>query len=112
RRKKNHFRFVRCGSTEVGNVKMIEKAYVISNRLGLHARPASLFVKTTCRYTSSVRIIKDGQEIDGKSIMGILMLAAGPGTELKVGADGPDEAAVIQSLDDLFARHFDDDAGD
>lgn len=88
---------------------MIEKTYIVSNRLGLHARPASMFVKTTSRYVSHIKIIKDGQEIDGKSIMGILMLAAGPGTELKIVADGPDEGAVIQSLDDLFQRRFDDD---
>lgn len=89
---------------------MIEKMYKISNRLGLHARPASLFVKTTTRFASSVKIIKDGQEIDGKSIMGLLMLAAGPGTELKIVADGPDESDVLKSLDDLFERRFDDDA--
>jgi phosphocarrier protein HPr len=88
---------------------MIEKTYVINNRLGLHARPASLFVKTTSRFTSNVKILKDGQEIDGKSIMGLLMLAAGPGTELKVVADGPDENDVLSAVDDLFNRHFDDD---
>jgi phosphocarrier protein HPr len=88
---------------------MVEKLYTISNRLGLHARPASLFVKTTGRFQSVVKIIKDDQEIDGKSIMGLLMLAAGPGTQLKIVADGPDEAQVLSALDDLFARHFDDD---
>jgi len=88
---------------------MTKKDYVISNRLGLHARPASLFVKTTSRFTSAVKIIKDGQEIDGKSIMGLLMLAAGPGTPLTITADGPDEADVLKALDDLFERHFDDD---
>lgn len=88
---------------------MIEKTFVISNRLGLHARPASLFVKTTSRFASSVKIVRDGNEIDGKSIMGLLMLAAGPGTELKVVADGPDEGAVIAAVEDLFNRRFDDD---
>jgi phosphocarrier protein len=88
---------------------MIEKTYTINNRLGLHARPASLFVKTTSKFQSQVKILKDGQEIDGKSIMGLLMLAAGPGTILKVTADGPDENLVVQSLDDLFDRRFDDD---
>ena len=88
---------------------MVEKMYVINNRLGLHARPASLFVKTTSRFSSSVKIVRDGQEIDGKSIMGLLMLAAGPGTELKIVADGPDENDVLVAIDDLFNRHFDDD---
>ena len=89
---------------------MIEKEFIISNRLGLHARPASLFVKTTSRFSSQVKIYKDAQEIDGKSIMGLLMLAAGPGTSLLIKAEGPDEANVIAALDDLFQRRFDDDA--
>jgi phosphocarrier protein len=59
-----------------------------------------------------VKIVRDGSEIDGKSIMGLLMLAAGPGTNLKVVVDGPDEAEVLRSLDDLFERHFDDDIGE
>lgn len=88
---------------------MIEKVYTVSNRLGLHARPASMFVKTTSRFTSHVKIVRDDQEIDGKSIMGILMLAAGPGTELKIVAEGSDEKDVITALDDLFHRRFDDD---
>lgn len=88
---------------------MVEKTFIINNRLGLHARPASLFVKTTSRFSSSVKIVRDGQEIDGKSIMGLLMLAAGPGTELKIVADGPDENDVLTAVGDLFNRHFDDD---
>jgi phosphocarrier protein len=88
---------------------MIEKTYTVSNRLGLHARPASLFVKTASRYRSALKILKDGQEVDGKSIMGLLMLAAGPGTMLRIVADGPDEGDLIHSLDELFGRHFDDD---
>lgn len=87
---------------------MIEKEYTINNKLGLHARPASLFVKTTGRFQCRVKVVKDGQEIDGKSIMGLLMLAAGPGTVLKIVADGADEADMIRAMDDLFARRFDD----
>jgi len=87
---------------------MVEKIYTVSNRLGLHARPASLFVKTTGRFQCSVKVVKADQEIDGKSIMGLLMLAAGPGTELKIIADGSDEQNLLAALDDLFARRFDD----
>ena len=87
---------------------MIQKDFVVNNKLGLHARPASLFVKTTCKFQSQVKIIKGDHEIDGKSIMGLLMLAAGPGTTLKITVDGADEANVITALDDLFARRFDD----
>lgn len=87
---------------------MVEKIYTINNKLGLHARPASLFVKTTGKFQSQVKITRGDQEIDGKSIMGLLMLAAGPGTVLKIKADGPDENEVILALDDLFNRRFDD----
>lgn len=87
---------------------MVEKTYTINNKLGLHARPASLFVKTTGKFVSQVKVLRDGQEIDGKSIMGLLMLAAGPGTNLTISATGPDENEVLKALDDLFARRFDD----
>lgn len=91
---------------------MIEKIYTVSNKLGLHARPASLFVKTTGRFQSSVKVKKGEQEIDGKSIMGLLMLAAGPGTPLTITVNGGDENSVITALDDLFARKFDDEDKD
>ncbi|OVE77448.1 phosphocarrier protein HPr [bacterium F11] len=87
---------------------MIEKEYTVSNKLGLHARPASMFVTTTGRFQCQVKVLKDGQEIDGKSIMGLLMLAAGPGSKLFIRADGVDENDAILALDDLFARRFDD----
>ena len=91
---------------------MIEKTYTINNRLGLHARPASLFVKTTGRFESAVRVYKDSNEVDGKSIMGLLMLAAAPGTRLRVVVTGPDEEDVIRALDDVFDRRFDDEDTD
>lgn len=87
---------------------MIEKTFVVSNKLGLHARPASIFVTTTGRFQSNIKVVKNGQEVDGKSIMGILMLAAGPGTELKIVIEGPDEQDLMAAIDNLFARHFDD----
>lgn len=87
---------------------MVQKEFTINNKLGLHARPASLFVKTTCRFQSNIKIQKDEHTVDGKSIMGLLMLAAGPGTSLKITAEGPDENELITALDDLFARRFDD----
>ena len=87
---------------------MIEKQFTISNKLGLHARPASLFVTTASRFEANVQIIKDDRVIDGKSIMGLLMLAAGPGTDLKIVTDGPDEQEALAALEDLFNRKFDD----
>ena len=88
---------------------MTEKVITIKNKLGLHARPAALFVQTTSQFKSKVKVIKDSQEIDGKSIMGLMMLAAGLGSELHVFADGPDENEVISAIENLANRKFDED---
>ena len=85
---------------------MIECQLAIENRLGLHARPASLFVQTTNRFKSKIRVIKDDMEVDGKSIMGLLMLAAPMGTVLKIIAEGEDEVQAVQTLKKLFASKF------
>ena len=85
---------------------MIECQITIENRLGLHARPASLFVQTTNRFKSKIKVIKDAMEVDGKSIMGLLMLAAPMGTILKIMAEGEDETALVESLKKLFASKF------
>ncbi|MEW6556340.1 MAG: HPr family phosphocarrier protein [Elusimicrobiota bacterium] len=87
---------------------MIDKTLKIKNKLGLHARPASLFVQTTARFNATVKVIKDGQEIDGKSIMGLMMLAAGLGSELHILADGADESELITALEQLIDRKFDE----
>ena len=88
---------------------MIECLLAVQNRLGLHARPASLFVQATNKYKSKVRVIKDAMEVDGKSIMGLLMLAAPKGTILKIVAEGEDEQAVIDHLKKLFDSLFGED---
>lgn len=88
---------------------MIECHLKIENRLGLHARPASLFVQTTNRYRSKIHVIKDQLEVDGKSIMGLLMLAAPKGTILKIVVEGEDEAAMVESLKNLFSSKFHED---
>lgn len=85
---------------------MVECHLKIDNRLGLHARPASLFVQTTNRFKSRIRVLKDSLEVDGKSIMGLLMLAAPMGTVLKVIAEGDDEQAALDSLKKLFESKF------
>lgn len=85
---------------------MIECLLKIENKLGLHARPAALLVQTTNKFKSKVRIIKEDLEVDGKSIMGLLMLAAPLGTHLKVVADGEDESQLVESLRNLFASKF------
>lgn len=87
-------------------LNMIECALKIENQLGLHARPAALFVQTTNRFKSKVRVIKDDLEVDGKSIMGLLMLAAPLGSILKVVIDGEDESQLVENLTNLFASKF------
>ena len=68
----------------------IEKDISITNRLGLHARPAAMFVRIASRYRSEIWVSKEGEEVNGKSIMGLMMLAAGQGSKLRVRCEGPD----------------------
>ena len=84
----------------------MEKNLVVKNRLGLHARPAALFVQATNRFKSTIKVRKGDQEVDGKSIMGLMMLAAEEGSTLLILANGPDEADVLKTLESLFATRF------
>ncbi len=84
----------------------MEKEFIVKNRLGLHARPAALFVQTTNRFKSSVKVRKGDQEVDGKSIMGLMMLAAEEGSTLLIVANGPDEKDVLSTLEELFNNRF------
>ncbi len=88
---------------------MIECELTVQNRLGLHARPASMFVQTTNKYKSKVKVVKDHMEVDGKSIMGLLMLAAPLGTTLKIVLDGEDETKLAEHLKKLFDSRFGED---
>lgn len=85
---------------------MIECDLIIANQLGLHARPAAQFVQTTNRYKSKIRVIKDDMEVDGKSIMGLLTLAAASGTTLKIVVEGEDETHLVENLKKLFLSKF------
>ena len=89
---------------------MIECLLTVENRLGLHARPASLFVQTTNKFKSKIRVVKDNLEVDGKSIMGLLMLAAPIGTVLKIIAEGEDEDEMVVQLKKLFSARFGEDS--
>ena len=80
----------------------------MQNQLGLHARPASMFVKMATRFESEILVVKEGEEINGKSIMGLMMLAAGPGTTLTVTAVGSDAAEAINELAQLVNRNFEE----
>jgi phosphocarrier protein len=85
---------------------MVEKTIVIKNKLGLHARAAVKFVNLANRYGSSVKIIKDETEIDGKSILGILTLAATQGTSIVLRISGKDEADAFKAVEELVKSKF------
>jgi len=85
---------------------MMTRECVIRNRLGLHARAAAKFVHTATRYTSQIRVGRDGKLMDGKSIMGILLLAAAAGTSVIITADGVDEREAIDALCRLVEGGF------
>jgi phosphocarrier protein len=85
---------------------MMEKQFTVINRLGLHARPAALFVQTTSKFKSKIKVLKGDQEVDGKSIMGLMMLAAEEGSTLTIRADGPDEGDALNQLESLFKDRF------
>jgi phosphocarrier protein len=87
---------------------MIEKNVTIRNKLGLHARAAVKFVNLSNRFRASVKIVKDGNEIDGKSILGILTLAATQGTEVRLVVSGKDEEAAVGALVELIDNRFDE----
>jgi phosphotransferase system HPr (HPr) family protein len=83
---------------------MSQRALKIQNKLGLHARPASLFVSEALKYKSQIFISKDGERLNGKSIMGILMLAAGKGSTIIIEAEGEDAEKALDGLEDLVVR--------
>ena len=87
---------------------MIERELAIRNRLGLHARAAAKFVQTASRFRSAVKIRKNGEVVDGKSILGILLLAASEGTTISVAVEGEDEREAFAAVEDLIARRFDE----
>jgi len=87
---------------------MLEKTILIKNKLGLHARAAVKFVNLANRFSSAVKIVKDGNEIDGKSILGILTLAATQGTQIGLVVSGKDEAAAFEALAELISNRFDE----
>src|SRR6266481_7795001 len=86
-----------------------EKEIAIVNRLGLHARPAALLVKVASRYRSDVWVKKENEEVNGKSIMGLMMLAAGQGSKLHVRCEGPDAARALDELEELINARFHED---
>jgi phosphocarrier protein HPr len=85
---------------------MITREFKISNKLGLHARPSAQLTQTASRFQSEVFIARDGRRVNAKSIMGVMMLAAGPGTTVAVDAQGPDEEAAVAAIGALIDSRF------
>jgi phosphocarrier protein len=85
---------------------MLQKEFMIINKLGLHARASALFVKTASRFSSDVKLAREGVEVNGKSIMGIMMLAASKGSAVILTVTGADEDDAFQAIGDLIANGF------
>ena len=88
--------------------EFLTKELTIANKSGIHARPAAMFVKIATRFGSDIFVEKDGEKINGKSIMGLMMLAAGPGSKVTLHVKGADAAAAINELEALVRRKFDE----
>ena len=86
----------------------IERRVKVVNRLGVHARPAAEFVKTASKFEASIKVSKDTMEVNGKSILGVMTLAAECGSELLLRAQGEDAAAAIEALTEVLERDFGD----
>ena len=91
------------------NSEFLTKELTIANKSGIHARPAAMFVKTASRFACDIFVEKDGEKINGKSIMGLMMLAAGPGSKVTLHVKGADGPAAIAELEELVNRKFDED---
>ena len=85
------------------------KDLTVLNRLGLHARPSAQFVKTCGRFKCDVWVEKDGEQVNGKSIMGLMMLAAGLGSKLKITCEGSDADKALVEIEAIILRKFDED---
>ena len=91
----------------VGGANMT-KDFLVSNKLGIHARSVAMFVKTANRFSCDIFVEKDGERVNGKSIMGLMMLAAGPGSKLTLHVRGADAHAAIAEIEALVKRKFDE----
>ena len=87
---------------------MVEKTVTIKNRAGIHARPAAVLVQTANRFASNIYLEKDGEQINGKSIMGILTLAATYNSSIKIIAEGGDEEDAVRTISRLFENKFEE----
>ncbi len=89
---------------------MLERELIVANRLGLHARATAKLVQVLSGYRSNVTLSAKGRQVNAKSIMGVMLLAAGAGTPVLVRLEGEDEADALRAVSELFERRFDEDA--
>jgi phosphocarrier protein len=90
------------------NGKTLERVFTVKNQMGIHARPAAMIVRVTNRFNSEIFFEKDDEQVNGKSIMGLMMLAAGKGSQIKALAAGPDAERLLDALAVLFDGKFDE----
>ena len=89
-------------------VQPLTKELVVQNKMGIHARPAAMIVRITNKFKAEVFVEKDEEQVNGKSIMGLMMLAAGKGSKVKFIVTGEDAAAMVAELEALFTKKFDE----
>lgn len=89
-----------------GDTQPVRKEMTVLNKLGIHARPAAAFVKVAARYECNIIVEKDGEQVNGKSIMGLMMLAAACGSKLTLIAEGRDADGAVRELEQLFNQKF------
>jgi phosphocarrier protein len=92
------------------NTESLRKEFTINNKLGLHARPAAMFVKLANTFSAEIWVEKDGEQVNGKSIMGLMMLAAPGGSTIEVSTEGEDAEAAIEALGKLVEGGFQEEA--
>ncbi len=95
--------------TEPAPASKVAREFTILNRLGLHARPSAMFVKVCSRFKSEIWVEKDGERVNGKSIMGLMMLAAGHGSKLVITCEGSDADRAVAEIEEVIRRKFDED---
>ena len=95
--------------SDTSTKQKVSKELTILNRLGLHARPSAMFVKVCSRFRCDIWIEKDGEQVNGKSIMGLMMLAAGLGSKLTITCEGADADKALAEIEAVILRKFDED---
>lgn len=94
--------------SDTTETKTVTKELLVQNKMGIHARPAAMIVRITNKFKSEVHVEKDDERVNGKSIMGLMMLAAAKGSKVKFVATGPDAEQMLAEIEALFERKFDE----